>query len=260
MGNLKNLHFPKKLLQTCPICTEPQPIIVHGLTKDIQDNNTVCKVPDRGYSFCDCNNIFFTDWKNTDQEVYDEDYKDKYSSELYTKSIGVYAETYFPRIDDLNPYARDFLEIGSINPVLLDACEEYGWNPTANDINPSSKSEYEFLCGDFESIEIEKTFDIIFASHVFEHFKDPIEAVNKCYNMLNDKGVLFIAMPDPFYIDWSNPYLWGHWWITEHHILWDMYSFCKVLTNAGFKLKYKLRNTGGQGFICSGDFHLVVQK
>jgi hypothetical protein len=71
--------------------------------------------------------------------------------------------------------------------------------------------------------------------------------------------VLFVAMPDPYFIDFSDPYKWGHWHLKEHHMFWDMDSFCAMMERHGFKTVRKHRNVG-YDFICIGDYHLIFQK
>lgn len=41
----------------------------------------------------------------------------------------------------------------------------------------------------------DNTFDIIFASHTFEHLTDPIKALKECLRILTPKGTLFFITP-----------------------------------------------------------------
>jgi predicted SAM-dependent methyltransferase len=72
-------------------------------------------------------------------------------------------------------------------------------------------------------------------------------------------GQAFIAMPDPFFIDWAKAYDWGHWWVNEHKTLWDRDTFIDECLKIGYELVYTKRNGAGE-FVCNNDFHVIVRK
>lgn len=233
---------------------------VDGLVSD-DSNQYMVKQKDKGYSFCNCRNIFFTDWKNIKKEEYNKDYYDKYSGENILKISGRIAEKYIPMIIEINKTAESFFEIGSINDRVLNVAKENNFSTTGLDINPHVKSKkHKIITGNFEEVKIDKKFDVIWASHVFEHFKDPIGCINRCKEFLEPNGLLFIAMPDPFFINWANPYTWNHWVVNEHHILWDMDSFIDCVLQQGFQIKHASRHVGVEFYLTSGDFHLIFEK
>jgi hypothetical protein len=47
-----------------------------------------------------------------------------------------------------------------------------------------------------EAVGGAETFDYIVASHVLEHIADPIGWLLGCLNILNDRGIIFLALPD----------------------------------------------------------------
>ena len=257
---LDRIEFPDKVLQTCPLCGMRHPILVQGLVESPEDSNKKCIVLDRGYSFCNCNNIFYTDWSNMDSRVYNEAYAQKYNSDGMSKLMYKYVESYYPALQKLNPNIKVFAEIGAINPTLLDAAQELGWETTCIDINPNVKYEtHKVVINNVEDDGLDEQVDVIWASHIFEHFKDPLKVARNLYDSLNEDGILFVAMPDPSFIDWRDPHTWVHWHLREHHILWDMESFIEQMEKIGFTCKVKNRNCG-LGFICFGDYHLIFQK
>jgi SAM-dependent methyltransferase len=242
-----------KDVQECPLCGMTQEIIVKGLENTNELNMKI--VNDKGYSFCNCKNIFFTNWKNISFSVYNDKYTEKYKT-IITDTYKRQADFYFPMFKH---NIKTFFEIGSIRDDLLIEAEKMGWIPSAIDyINRDSK--YKIIQGNFEEVEIKDKFDCIWASHIFEHFKDPIKALEKCYNLLNLKGFLFIAMPDPYFIPWNNPLQWAHWVVKEHHILWDMDSFIDVCLEKGFNLEYNRRISGVYFNNLSGDFNIILRK
>lgn len=255
---LASLNFEKRILQKCPLCKQENPIILKGTTKDLQDKDKRVICTDRGYSFCNCNNIYYTDWSNIDQTMYNETYVENYSG--LEKAISMYGDAYIPKFKDLqHGNTGKILEVGCINDGFLDYAKQSGYQTYALDI-AKRESKHNITFGNFETKVFENRYDIIFASHVFEHFKDPVKAIEKCNHLLNKDGLLFIAMPDPFFIDYSFVYYWDHWHVREHHIMWDMESFIEVVEGHGFKCKLRFRNSGSGEFICWGDFHLIFQK
>jgi predicted SAM-dependent methyltransferase len=255
----QELRYPEIMMQTCPLCGERQPIYVSGLVHGLEDYNQMMPVLDRGYSFCNCNNIFFTDWNNIDQRVYNESYRKRYLNEITTKYLESYAN-YFPRLKKLNENIKTFSEIGCINEAVLNKAKLEGWETIGIDINPNVTSEnHKIVIWDVEQYKTDMKFDVIWASHIFEHFKDPLKVAENLYGALNENGLLFVAMPDPWFINWEHPHRWQHWVMREHHILWDMDSFIECMEKIGYKCVMSKRNQAGD-FVCSGDFHLLFMK
>lgn len=247
----------KTRTQLCPLCKEPQDIIVMGHFQNPDDPKTIMFSQYNGYSFCNCRNIFFTDWSNIIQGVYNPTYYKKYDQEglriRYEKSAQVYLSKM------VLPFKGKILEIGAINPYVLDYFKAVGFETAGLDIHSHPLGDHRLIVSDFENNIVEEKFYMIWASHIFEHFKDPIAAVKKCNAMLNDEGYLYVGMPDPFFIDFENAGMWGHWHLFEHHILWDMDSFCELLRENGFEIIHKHRNTGID-LICTLDYGIVAKK
>jgi len=56
-------QYNSKLYQKCPFCGQEQVILVKGLVKSIDDDKYQI-AHDKGYSFCNCRDVFFTNEKN----------------------------------------------------------------------------------------------------------------------------------------------------------------------------------------------------
>jgi len=249
--------FPKRMLQRCPLCAEPQPVYLKGHVFDPQDCRQLHVSHDMGYSFCNCRNIWFTKRENL-QDGYDDDYEKKYAGA--SPFLEAYADKYFPVLKYLKSDIKTFIEVGCINPALLNKAKSEGWETLALDIQPRSFEGHKTIVADFEKAELKKDFDVVWASHVFEHFLNPIAAARGLADAVKPDGLLFIAMPDPFQIDWNNYLSWGHWHVREHHTLWDMGSFIELMEENGLKIKYAYRNVTAGKFICTGDYHLIFRK
>jgi SAM-dependent methyltransferase len=167
--------------------------------------------------------------------------------------------SYFKYFKELNFAAKSFLDVGMASDIVLDHAKEFGYEELyGNDINPYVNSKYNIIRGNIEDVDIPNV-DVIWASHVVEHFKDPIAACKKLYDKLNPAGIFFVAMPDPWFIRWEKVYDWRHWALREHHIMWDMDSFIDEMEKLGFKCKFYKRNALA-GYIYYGDYNLVFQK
>lgn len=239
------------------MCGESQPMYLKGHVHD-PETGKIILAGDMGYSFCNCWDIFFTNKDNLKPVYFDEDYAGKYAK---TKPFfDKYAEKYMPIIKELMPDALNFLEIGCLHPAILDHAKNAGYETAGLDVFPRDIGEHRMIVSDFELNHPGPlgSHDIVWLSHVFEHFKDPQRAAH--HLALVCRGLLFVAMPDPFQIDWNNYLSWQHWHCREHHILWDMKSFIRFMRGYGFECVYRHRNATPGKYICSGDYHLIFKK
>jgi SAM-dependent methyltransferase len=119
------------------------------------------------------------------------------------------------------------LEIGpSNNPILrkntvfIDMFEKSPFNLFENE---------NYLKGKFPNITLKKKFKTIVASHVFEHSTNPEQFLNKCKNILDDDGNIFLSIPN-FEI-WINEKYWNG--ITAEHQIYptitQIKKICKKL-------------------------------
>jgi len=273
--------YQNHLMQKCPFCKGKQPVLVRGAHTTMVDGKYNSEVfPDLGYSFCNCKNIFYTNWQNINQDVYDENYEDKHSSDVSKE----YAKNFWKMHEEeivWKTTGDKFLEIGAVTPYLLDNVRKKGFKTTALDIIKHDwygfkvgeqeidlNLRHEMITANFEDWDgniiyddfmVPQKYDVIWASHVFEHFHYPLKALKKCHELLNDGGLLFVAMPDPFFINWGGVYSWCHWHLREHHIFWDMDSFGDECKTVGFQVLYKKRNSVKTAGVF-GDYHMLMRK
>lgn len=220
-----------------------------------------------GYSFCKECNIFYTEWKNIELSTYNKNYLKRYINYEKNQHYYDYAfDTFMPAIDKLTEGKRgSFMDLGFIYPQILDRARKAGFTVTAGiDINPSCKEVehgHKLYIGNFESddLQVKEQYDVVWASHIFEHFKDPLKMISKTADMLKKGGVLFLAMPDPMSINPSALGAWGHWHIAEHHIIFPLDRIKKDLEDRGFEIKYAEHNNDSR-FICIGDYHILAVK
>lgn len=226
---------------------------VKGLIKS--EGGKYSTAEDKGYSFCNCRDIFYTDWDNIDPGLYNESYTVGYVTEVAERLFKNLIKKHFHKFEKKNGL---FIDLGSISDSVLDYVKEQGWDTVGVDIFKHD-SKHDFIVGDVERIESLPTANVIWASHIFEHFKDPVSVAKKLYNFIEKDGYLFVAMPDPWFVNWQQPHYWLHWVMKEHHIMWDMDSFADMMIELGYKLVSAERNDSME-MICSGDYHIIFQK
>lgn len=207
--------------QRCPFCGDDKIIITHGITLSETDDDKMKIYPDRGYSFCNCKSVWFTNWTNIDLDV--RSLKDS------TEVLQYYIKK--DRIRNNGYKKNSVMSVGD------------------------DKVEKEFDRLGFDTT-LKDRYDLIWAYHSIKHEKNPLQVLRTYYNILNDKGILFIAMPDPYFIDFGSPYQWRHWILRKNHIMWDMDSFCEELETIGFKVLMKERNIKIRPM---KDFHVICQ-
>ena len=71
--------------------------------------------------------------------------------------------------------------------------------------NLTEKTNVKLLCGDFLTLNLSQSFDVIYSSLTFMHIEDKQKAINKVANLLNDDGkfVLSIDKNQEEYIDYG---------------------------------------------------------
>lgn len=240
--------------QKCPLCGQENIVVINGIT--VIDTNKIKAIPDRGYSFCNCRDIFYTNWSNIDTEIY---YTDKYVEAHKEVHFNQLKEVFKNFVKDLKEFGNGgskLLDLGTVQPEILIFMQFYGYTPTGLDIT-KRKTDKSFIVADFDYLKTEEKFDVIWATHFFEHLRFPVDGLKRCYDMLNPGGLLFLSMPDPFQIDWNEAHAWGHWLLRTHHIMWDRDSFCNEAEEKGFVTLFKKRNFDVNPM---KDYHLLFKK
>ena len=223
---------------------------------------------------CDCGILFQDELPVADQ--YDAKYvvalvEGKQARERYNYLIRCYA----PLIEDLT-YGRMMLEVGFCVPYILNTMQERGWLTWAIDINPTLTGKGNIYQGDFLAYDftlpvndpemakllgdkIERKFDLIWMGHTLEHFQNPIAALDKAYNLLDPKGILFISTPDIDFISKTGIAGWPHFKKREHYILWSERALRRELERLGFKIIMCRRNFSSR-YMSWYDIHCIAQR
>lgn len=250
----KKIKFAPKL---CPVCGSATFMIHH-----MEDSKTRER---SDYYHCRCGVVFQEEFplneKKTHEEVYNKDYAEGYLvlGQKHIDSCEYLARLFGPLIEEMT-YGRKMLEIGFCSYFFMNAMRERGWLPWGIDVHASVESNDRIIKGDFESYDFKNLkFNLIWMSHVFEHFKNPIGVLKKCYDLLAEDGVIYIATPDTDFIHTRSNAGFPHWKGDEHYIMWNKESLVREVEKLGFEVILARRNYE-QRFTAWDDVQLLAQK
>jgi len=149
---------------------------------------------------------------------------------------------------------RRILDIGCGNGFFLDFMKRNGWDVFG--IEPSKKAgEY----ASFLEVEIfnttldgfidqkwNKFFDAINLTYLLEHVPDPVEVLKQCKNLLKDKGLICVEVPNDFnrlQLELSKKGV-PPWWVSvpDHINYFNFESLEQLLVSSGFEIVLKTTN------------------
>ncbi len=133
-----------------------------------------------------------------------------------------------------------FLDIGGGNGYVTKMLQENGYETVliepglAGCINAKSRGLNMVVNAALEDIQFSQSAKVsaIGAFDVIEHIEDDIAFLRSCYEVLDEKGKLFIAVP-AFQSLWSEDDI-----IAGHFRRYTTDSLTRVIEDAGFKVKY----------------------
>lgn len=152
-------------------------------------------------------------------------------------------------IEKVLPYVAQghWLDVGFGDGSLLFTAQEYGFEPVGidlrkNNVNTMSALGIQSYCEHLSKLSLDFKCSVISMADVLEHMPYPKEGLRAAHNLLADKGVLFISLPNMESIVWTaldqnnaNPY-WGE---IEHYHNFSRSRLFKLLRETGFEpVKY----------------------
>lgn len=208
--------------------------------------------------------------------AYDKEYTVDYiGAKEYNLRMIHAPRTYAPLIEELT-YGRMMLDVGFNTPDVMKFFENRGWITWGIDLNENTTYGGNLYKGSFEDYDfsvklgkrakqmvgnerIERQFDLIWMNHVFEHFKNPMKALKKAYDLLPESGLLYIATPDIDFIMKLSSAGFPHWKKREHYIMWSERALKRELERVGFKVIVSRRNFASR-FISWYDIQILAEK
>ncbi|MCK9223613.1 MAG: class I SAM-dependent methyltransferase [Candidatus Muirbacterium halophilum] len=190
---MKNIKT--KNIINCPLCKKNKTNIIYDFNK---------------YKILKCKNCGFcylSPRPVSAEELYKNDYFDeKYSLEKSDfQEINKKINENKAMIKNVLKFKKngEFLEIGSNYGFFLAVASANGFNTTGVEINSRCAEFAEKVLNlkivneNIENVNFpEKKFDVIFMSHVLEHFDNVIDKFKKINSWLKDDGIIVIKVPD----------------------------------------------------------------
>ena len=89
------------------------------------------------------------------------------------------------------------LDVGCGGGTFLEVCKEKGWTVEGVDPSPkdSSLDNIKIHQGDFNQMRFKSKYDVITFWGVLEHLSEPIIAINKAKELLNNNGMIVFEVP-----------------------------------------------------------------
>lgn len=200
----------KHLLRTCPICTQPQGLVLHTQKFTLPEKSVLPAV----YDVVSCTNcgFCFADTSAT-QKDYDHyynqmsKYEDKNTgtgggaSPLDKKRMVTVAHLLEKVIGDKS---KSIVDIGCANGGMLQVFSEQGFtNLTGIDISQKCVDNvrelgFKGLFGGIFNVENlgGQLFDCLIVSHVMEHIRDLKQAAANLVSLVKPGGMIYIEVPD----------------------------------------------------------------
>lgn len=150
------------------------------------------------------------------------------------------------KVSILNPYGKSVLDIGSGRGWMLYFLKKYfkyektvGTQIAENAYRFSKeKLKLEIYNKDLLDLNFTQKFDVITILHVLEHIKNAELYVEKIYELLDDKGFLFMEVPN--FNSWTRKFT-GKYWLAldpKHHLMFfTPASLFSLLEKYNFKIK-----------------------
>lgn len=232
------------LYEYCPLCNSRnfELVLKASCEHHARYDNSLSKIIN--WNQCsDCHHIF-RDGYYTD-EALKIVFKDTNENQIVGYNIEQQRYVSANMIEKVIGYKTDgiWLDVGFGNGSLLFTAQEYGFEPFGLDLRQQSVDEMQkygipAFCSDVCDIELPLPVSVISLCDVLEHIPDPKAALNKCFELLEDDGVLFISMPNYESVVWRdldeknlNPY-WGE---IEHCHNFSRSRLYSLLDEHGFK-------------------------
>lgn len=149
-------------------------------------------------------NLYYQESKGSYEKMYSEEEIEYFKNKLEQKYLLVKDAINFEDVVELK-----FLDIGCGEGWSLEFFKRLNWEVTGIDFSSYGCKLFNpgmidyLIEGDMfirieELIKEEKKYDCIYLLNVLEHVLDPLKLLERCYQLLSEKGVLLIQAPNDF--------------------------------------------------------------
>jgi len=232
------------------------------------------------YNLLKCKNCRVIFLENIDelidsQNFYNEDYFENYlyESELNFEQIKNTAKYYLTYIQKNFGVVQSVLDVGAGFGLFVKAFRELGLKAEGVEISKySAKTALEKFKVELFNDELIKypsndNFDLICFYHSFAHLPDPVSYITKASELLSNRGILWLSLPNVMSLDrFLNKDKWNGWSLPYHLFHYSPSSIRKLLLITGFNkikiqksflnpLRLIRRNDGARNLEISGSIN-----
>jgi 2-polyprenyl-3-methyl-5-hydroxy-6-metoxy-1,4-benzoquinol methylase len=223
----------------CPLCDrEPVEFAV-----DYQGFH-LCRCPECGLQFQSPRLSF----EELAEKIYTEDYcpghEESANETAYSRQLSNFEKLIGKR--------GSVLDVGCGNGSFLEFAKEKGWETFGADIRLSPETK-NLTCPLWEGrlTEIDfgpATFDVIRFNHVLEHLQNPLVELERCRELLNPGGIVFVGVPN---LSGVSPRIknlqsrlglkkkrWRHYAATHHLYFFTPATLRLMVERAGFSVRF----------------------
>lgn len=141
-------------------------------------------------------------------QLYDQNYFNSTQAKIlgytnYENERHLRIRTFESRFKDIEMYkpSGTCLDVGCAFGFSMEAARKRGWYTYGTDMSAYAykillKTGFEGTHGDFLSLDLNKTFDVVTAWDVIEHCVSPGLFMSRVYSCLKEKGILALTTPD----------------------------------------------------------------
>lgn len=155
-----------------------------------------------------------------------------------------------------------YLEVGVGNGEMLAVALEMGYDVSAVEIcksdceNISGILNVDIVWNDFLKYNTDRKFDIIIMGDILEHVSEPVLAIKKAYELLDDDGILWLSTPNYESAFSRMRKFTDPMWNQPNHFTYFSYRGLEpLLLKSGFEIKrYEVSNR------YNGSMELYLQK
>lgn len=223
---------------TCPVCTSTRLVLVSRLLN--RDGTAIIK-----RALCDeCDHQFFSSAPS--RPWFEQFYANQWdTTKTPPKTIpsfnyGPISDIILPFIDTPHP---NILDLGCGYGSALKHFHSLGYErlfgiePSQHRVNTARSLGFPIIQGSAEALNMDSfggaRMDVMFSWHAFEHMTDPAKVISNAADLLNDGGLLFIAVPN---VDAEHTLMQAHFLAHIHSF--SMTSLATLFRRGGFELLY----------------------
>lgn len=176
-------------------------------------------------------------------KLYDEDYFENYlyESQIDFNSVRTTAKYYLDYIQFYFGQINSVLDVGAGFGLFVKAFRDIGLKAEGVEISRFSvkvakeKFGITLFNGELKDFKSNEKYDLISFYHSFEHLPNPIQTLEKVNELLSEKGILWLSLPNISSLDrFINKDNWNGWSLPFHFFHYSPRTIKTLLKDFGF--------------------------